>query len=64
MVKNLSVNAGDMGSVPEWRRYPGEGSGNALQHYCLENPVDRGAWNTIVHGVTKSLNHVQYRFVY
>ena len=37
-------NAGDPGSVPGLGRSPGEGSGNPLQYYCLENPMDRGAW--------------------
>ena len=37
-------NAGDPGSIPGLRRSPGEGNGNPLQDYCLENPMDRGAW--------------------
>ena len=37
-------NAGDLGSIPGWGRSPGEGNGNPLQYYCLENPMDRGAW--------------------
>ena len=40
--------------IPGLGRYPGEGNGNPLQYSCLENPMDRGAWCTIVHGVTKS----------
>ena len=36
--------AGDLGSVPELRRSPGEGNGNPLQYSCLESPMDRGAW--------------------
>ena len=47
-------NAGDPGSIPELGRSPGEGNGNPLQDYCLENPMDRGAWQATVHGVTKS----------
>ena len=43
----------DMGSIPGLGRSPGEGNGNPLQYYCLENPMDRGAWWAIVHGVTK-----------
>ena len=39
---------------PWWRRFPGGGHGNLLQHSCLENPMDRGAWRATVHGVTKS----------
>ena len=54
VVKNLPVNAGDPGSIPGWRRSPGEGNGNPFQYSCLENPTDRGAWWVTVHGVTKS----------
>ena len=57
MVKNLPANAGDIrdaGSIPGSGRSPGEGNGNRLQYSCLENPMDRGAWRAIVHGVTKS----------
>ena len=42
--KASGYNAGDLGSIPEWGRSPGEGNGNPLQYYCLENPRDRGAW--------------------
>ena len=37
-------NAGDPGSIPGSGRSPEEGNGNPLQYYCLENPMDRGAW--------------------
>ena len=37
-------NAGDPGSIPGLGRSPGEGNGDPLQYYCLENPMDRGAW--------------------
>ena len=37
-------NAGDWGSIPGLGRSPGEGNGNPLQYYCLENPMDRGTW--------------------
>ena len=47
-------NAGDLGSIPGSGRSPGEGKGNPLQYYCLENPMDRGAWWAKVHGVAKS----------
>ena len=47
-------NAGDPGSIPGLGRSPGEGKGNPLQCSCLENPMDRGAWQAAVHGVTKS----------
>ena len=53
-VKNLPANAGDVGLISELGRSPGEGSGNPLQYYCLENPMDGGAWEATVHGVAKS----------
>ena len=37
-------DVGDAGSIPGLGRFLGEGNGNPLQHYCLENPIDRGAW--------------------
>ena len=57
MVKNLPANAGvirDVGSVPGLGRSPGGGHGNPLQYSCLENPMDRGAWQAMVYEVTKS----------
>ena len=54
MVKTLHCYAGDMGSTPGLGRSPGEGYGNPLQYSFLENPMDRGAWWAIVHGVPKS----------
>ena len=47
-------SVGDLGSIPWLGRPPGEGSGNPLQYSCLENPMDRGAWQATVHGVSKS----------
>jgi len=44
VVKNLNASAGDMGSIPESGRSPGEGNGNPLQCYCLGNPMDSEAW--------------------
>ena len=52
-VKASACNAGDVGPIPGSRRFPGEGNGNPPQYSCLENPMDGGAWWTIVHGVTK-----------
>ena len=55
--KNLPANAEDirdMGSIPGLGRYPGEGNSNPLQYSCLENPMDRGVWRTIAHGVADS----------
>ena len=54
VVKNLPAHAGDAGSIPGLGRSPGEGNGNPLQYSCLENPMDRGAWQAAVHGVAKS----------
>ena len=53
-VKESACNVGDLGSIPGSGRSPGEGNGNALQDSCLENPMDRGAWQATVHGVAKS----------
>ena len=53
-VKASACNAGDMGSIPGFRRSPGEENGNPLQYSCLENPMDEGAWWAVVHGVAKS----------
>ena len=57
MVKNMSVNAGDIrdiGSIPGLGRSPGGGHGIPPQYSCLENPMDRGAWRATVHRITKS----------
>ena len=57
VVKNMLVNKGDvrdMGSIPGWGRSPGGGHGNPLQYFCLENPMDRGAWRATVHRIEKS----------
>ena len=57
MVKNPPASTGDvreMGSIPGSGRFPGGKNGNPLQYSCLENPKDRGAWGTTVHGVAKS----------
>ena len=50
VVKNLPANAGDVGSIPGSDRCPGEGNGYPLQYSCLENPMDREAWQATVHG--------------
>ena len=54
VVKNLPANAGATGLIPGVGRSPGEGNGNPLQYSGLENPMDRGAWQAIIHRVTKS----------
>ena len=56
VVKNLPADAGDVRDadlIPGSGRCPGEGHGNPLQYSSLENPMDRGAWQATVHGVTK-----------
>ena len=70
VVKNLPANAGDIrdvGSNPGSGRSPWEGNGNPLQYSCLENPMDRGVWQAIVHRVAKSwtwLKHLNtHRFI-
>ena len=56
MVNYLPVNIGEAGDavlILGSGRSPGEGNGNSLQYSCLENPLDRGAWQTTVHGVAR-----------
>ena len=52
--KASAYNVGDLGSIPGLGRSPGQGNGNPLQYSCLENPMDRGAWQATVPEVTKS----------
>ena len=52
--KESACNTGDPGLIPGLRRSPGEGNGYPLQYLCLENPMNREAWWSMVHGVTKS----------
>ena len=52
--KESAYKAGDPGSMPESGRSPGEGNGGPLQSSCLGNPMEGGAWEAAVHGVTKS----------
>ena len=52
--KASAYNAGDPGLIPGLGRSSGEGNGNPLQYSCLESPMDGGAWQATVHGVTKS----------
>ena len=57
LVKDLPANVGDgsdMNSIPGLGKSPGDRNGNLLQYSCLENCMDRGVWQAIVHGVTKS----------
>ena len=57
VVKNPPANAGnvrDIGFIPGLERFPGGGNGTSFQYSCLENSMDKGAWQAIVHSVTKS----------
>ena len=56
VVKNLPALAGDVGSIPGWGGFPGEGNGSPLQCSCLGNRRDRGVWQAIVHKVVKELD--------
>ena len=55
--KECAYQAGDSGSIPGSGRSPGEGNGNSLQYYCLENPMDRGDWQLQSMG-SQRLRHV------
>ena len=57
--KEFACNAGDLGLIPGSERSSGEGNGNPLQYSCLEKPMERGAWQVTVHGLTK--NHTKLR---
>ena len=54
LVKNRPANVGYAGSIPGLERSPGGGNGNLLQYSCLENSMDRGAWQATVHEVAES----------
>ena len=63
VVKNLPANVGDIkdiGSVPGLGRSPGGGHGNLLQHSCLENPMDRRAWQATVHRISENLTRPKW----
>ena len=51
--KESAFTAGDQGLIPGLGRYPGNGNGNPLQYSCLENPMDRGAWQVTAYGVAR-----------
>ena len=57
VVKNPPDNAGAAGDaslIPQLGRSPGKGNGNSLQYPCLQNPMDRGAWQATVYSIAKS----------
>ena len=60
VVKKLPANEGDTSLIPGSGRFPRRGNGNPLQHSCLGNPMNRGAWQAIVHGVAKSQTRLSY----
>ena len=51
--KESACNSGDPDLIPGLGRSSGEGNGNPLQYSCLQNPMDRGAWQSTVHGLSK-----------
>ena len=53
-LRQSAYNAGDLGLIPGLGISPEEGHGNPFQYSCLENPVDRGAWQAMVHRVAQS----------
>ena len=54
VLENQPLHAGYMGSIPGSGQSPGEGNGHPPQHSCLGDPMDRRAWQTMVHGVAKA----------
>ena len=62
VIKNPPANAGNMGSIPGSGRSHGEVNDNLLQRSCLGNPMDRGAWQVTVHGVTRVGNNNKTRY--
>ena len=63
VVENPSANAGDIrnqGSIPRLGRSPGGEHGNPLQYCCLENPMDKAAWQATVHRVAKSWTQLKW----
>ena len=63
VVKNLPANAEDARdacSIPELERSTGEGHGNPLQYSCLKNPMDRGAWQAVIHRVAESQTQLKW----
>ena len=57
--KGSACNVEDQGSIPGWGRSPGEGNGNPLQYSCLGNPMDKGAWGSTVHEVTRIRHNLE-----
>ena len=55
--KESTYNAGDLSLIPGPGKSPGEGNDYPLQNFCLENSMDKGAWQATVHGVAKGWTH-------
>ena len=67
MVKNLPAKAGDFrdtGSIPGSGRSPGGGNGNPLQYSCLENSLDREAWQATIQGVAEESGMIEYTHIH
>ena len=62
--KESACDGGDRGLIPGSGRSPGEGNGNPLQNSCLENPMNREAWQATVHGVTNSQTQLSDKHFY
>ena len=62
--KKSACNSGDPGSIPEYGRFPGEGNSYQLQYSCLENPMDREAWQAAVHRVAESWTRLSTREIW
>ena len=58
-----ACNARDLGSIPGLGRFPGDGNGNPLQYPCLENLMNRGAWQAVVHGITGVGHNLALSFI-
>ena len=61
VVQNLTANGGDADLILGLGKSPGEGNGNLFQYSCLENPMNRGAWQATVHGDTHIHTHTTVR---
>ena len=59
MVRRLSINEGDLGSIPGSGRFPGKGNGNPLQYSCLENPREGGAWCRLLSMGSQRVRHTE-----
>ena len=62
--KESAHNAGDLGLIPGLGKSSGEGNDNPVQYSCLENPMDRGAWQATVHGVAKNQTGLSNQHTY